>query len=297
MSIFTGCATAMVTPFSDGNVDFEALGTLIDFQLKNEIDALVMCGTTGEASTMTFDERMSVIDFTVKRVNGRVPVIAGTGGNNTAEVIRASKAAQELHTDALLIVTPYYNKTSQTGLLVHYNAVADEVNIPIIAYNVPNRTGLNIQPATMQKMLEHRNIVGIKEASGDIGQIVELASRCPDCEIYCGNDDHVIPVMSIGGMGVISTISNVIPRDMHDMCTAYLEGDIVRAKNLQFKIHPIWRAAFSDVNPIPIKAMLSILGYCEQELRLPLLPPSAETIEMLERIIDEYEIAPSEQRV
>lgn len=288
MSIFTGCATAMITPFKNGDVDYDALGKLIDFQLENAIDALVMCGTTGEASTMSFDERMGVIEFAVKRVHGRVPVIAGTGGNNTSEVIRASKEAERLGANALLIVTPYYNKTSQAGLIAHYNAVADAVNIPIIVYNIPGRTGLNVKPETMKRLLEHKNIVGVKEASANIEQITHLAALCPDCDIYCGNDDHVVPLMSLGGKGVISTVANIVPRDMRDMCHAFFAGDIARARELQFKIRPIWRAAFSDVNPIPIKTMMHMLGCCEQDLRLPLVPPSDSVRAELHAALSEY---------
>lgn len=290
MSIFYGCATAMITPFSGGKVDFDAFGKLIDFQISEKTDALVICGTTGEASTMSFDEKMNVIEFAVKRAAKRVPIIAGTGGNNTADVIKTSVAAQKLGADALLIVTPYYNKTTQSGLIAHYNAVADAVDIPIIAYNVPGRTGVNILPATMKKLCEHKNIVAIKEASGNIEQIVTLASMCPECDIYSGNDDHVLPVLSVGGKGVISTVSNILPNAMHMLCDEFLKGNIEGAREYQFKLLPMCKAAFCEVNPIPIKTMLSVCGMCDGELRLPLIPPSKENLEYMKKIMKEYDL-------
>jgi len=288
MSIYTGCASALVTPFNADGIDFEAYGRLIDYQIENHVDALCVTATTGEGSTMTPEEKRSVIAFAVERAAGRVPVIAGTGGNNTKKVIEESLAAEALGVDGLLIVTPYYNKASQSGLIAHYNAIADAVHTPIIVYNVPGRTGLNLLPATMKEIFKHENIVGIKEASGNIEQIVNLAAMCPGLDIYSGNDDHVLPLLALGGKGVISTVGNVIPRDMHDMCASFFAGDVKKAQELQFKILPVWKAAFCEVNPIPIKTMVSMMGIGNGELRLPLTPPAAENRAFIEKVMREY---------
>ncbi|MCL2695453.1 MAG: 4-hydroxy-tetrahydrodipicolinate synthase [Clostridiales bacterium] len=285
MSIFTGAGTAIVTPFSDGAVDYPALSRLIERQLEAGTDAIVVCGTTGEASTLTGAEKRDVTAFAVKAVAGRVPVIAGSGGNNTAAVIEASLAAQDAGADALLIVTPYYNKTTQRGLIAHYAAVAERVSIPIIVYNVPSRTGLNVAPATMRELLKLPNIVGIKEASGNIEQIVGVAALCPDCDLYAGNDDHVVPMLAVGAKGVISTIGNIVPQEMHDMCAAFFAGDIEKAKQIQFELLPLWRAAFCEVNPIPTKAMMEMLGLCGGELRLPLVSAAQENMERFAQVL------------
>ncbi|MCL2670587.1 MAG: 4-hydroxy-tetrahydrodipicolinate synthase [Clostridiales bacterium] len=290
MSIFQGCGTAIVTPFRNGEVDFNALGRLIDFQIAEGIDAIVACGSTGEGATLSPAEKKAVIAFMVQCAAGRVPVIAGTGGNDTAAVIAQSIAAQNAGADALLVVTPYYNKTSQRGLVAHYAAVAATVTIPIIIYNVPSRTGLNVLPATMRELMQIPNVVGTKEASGNIEQIVNLAALCPDCELYAGNDDHVLPILSVGGKGVISTVSNLIPRDMHQLCTAFFAGDIEKARALQFKILPIWKAAFSDVNPIPLKAMMEMAGHCTGELRLPLIPADAANMAKIKAALQNYDL-------
>lgn len=288
MPVFQGSATAIITPFTKDGIDFPAFSGLIKRQLDAKQDAIVVCGTTGEASTMSTQEKQAAIAFVVKEVNGRIPVIAGTGGNNTASVISDSVAAQALGADALLVVTPYYNKATQAGLVLHYTAIADAVDIPIIVYNVPGRTGLNLLPATMQTLMRHKNIVGIKEASGNIEQIVNLAALCPDCDIYSGNDDHVLPVLSVGGKGVITTVGNVIPKDMRDLCAAFFAGDIAGARALQFKILPIWKAAFCEVNPIPIKTMCAMLGWCEDSLRLPMCPPSDASRAQIETALKNY---------
>lgn len=280
----------MITPFKNGEIDFDAFGALIDFQINEHTDALIICGTTGEASTMSFDEKMSAVEFAVKRTAGRIPVIAGTGGNNTKEVIRTSQEAQKLGVQALLVVTPYYNKTTQAGLIAHYNAVADSVDIPVIVYNVPGRTGVNILPATMKKLCEHKNIAAIKEASGNIEQITALAASCPECDIYSGNDDHVLPVLALGGKGVISTVSNILPYDMHKLCESYFEGDTEKARELQFKLLPMCKAAFCEVNPIPIKTMLSLCGMCDGELRLPLIPPQEDSLAFMKKTMKEYNL-------
>ena len=288
MAVFQGSGVAIVTPFRDGNVDYDAYGRLIDRQLAGKTDAIVCCATTGEAPALSREEKRDIIRFTVDRVAGRVPVVASTGGNNTSHVIEESKTAEAIGVSGLLVVTPYYNKTSQEGLVQHYRAVADSVHTPIIVYNVPSRTGLNVQPATMKRMLEHPNIVGTKEASGNIEQIVNLAALCPDCELYSGNDDHILPILSVGGKGVISTVANVLPEMPHDLCAAFFAGDIGKARELQFKLLPLWKAAFCDVNPIPAKAMLGRMGLCRPDVRLPLVAPSEQNMELIEETLKVY---------
>ena len=290
MSIFQGSGVAIVTPFQKGSVDFTAFTRLIELQIASGTDAIVCCATTGESPTLSLDERLAIIQFVVERVDKRVPVIASTGGNNTASVIEQSKAAEAIGVDGLLIVTPYYNKTTQDGLVAHYNAIADSVDTPIIVYNVPSRTGLNILPATMARMLKHENIVGTKEASGNIEQIVNLAALCPNCDIYSGNDDHVLPLLSIGGKGVISTIANVMPDAMHALCESFFKGDIARARAIQFEMIPLWKAAFCEVNPIPIKAMMGMMRLCEPDVRLPLVPPSRESMRLIEETLRAYRL-------
>ncbi len=290
MSIFTGSAVAIITPFKNDYIDFEAFARLIDFQLENHTDAIVVCGTTGEASTMTKEEKESAINFVVERTNHRVPVIAGTGGNNTREVIENSKMAEKLGADALLIVTPYYNKTTQAGLIAHYNAIADSVNTPIIVYNVPSRTSVNLLPQTMKEIFKHKNIVAIKEASGRIGQVAELAALCPECDIYSGNDDQVVPIMSLGGRGVISTIANIIPNEMHNMCSAFLNGDVETARRIQLNIIPVFKAAFIEVSPMPIKAMMNLCGFDIGQPRLPLTVPTDSSIEFIKSTINSCEL-------
>ncbi|NLB61232.1 MAG: 4-hydroxy-tetrahydrodipicolinate synthase [Clostridiales bacterium] len=290
MSIFLGSGVALVTPFKAGKIDFEAIGKLIDFHIENQTDAIIMCGTTGESATLSFDEKISLFKFAVEHAKGRIPIIAGTGGNNTAEVIRLSKAAQDTGVNGLLIVTPYYNKTTQQGLVAHFKAVADAVSIPIITYNVPSRTGLNILPQTMKEIAKHKNIVATKEASGNIEQIVALAALCPELDIYSGNDDHVLPVLSVGGKGVISTVANIIPADMHNVCQEYFNGNIEKSREIQFKMLPICRAAFAEVNPIPIKYMLALAGKVSEEYRLPLIPPADETKALIKGALKDYGI-------
>ncbi len=290
MSIFRGSGVAIVTPFQNGSVDFTAFTRLIELQIANRTDAIICAATTGESSTLSTDERLSVIQFVVERVNGRVPVIASTGGNNTEEVINNSKSAEAIGVDGLLVVTPYYNKTTQAGLLRHYFTVADAVETPIIVYNVPSRTGLNVLPQTMAELCTHENIVGTKEASGNIEQIVNIAALCPQCDIYSGNDDHVLPVLSIGGKGVISTIANIVPGEMHALCEAFFKGDIQLARQLQLQLIPIWKAAFCEVNPIPLKAMMGLMQLCEPDVRLPLVPPSTASMRLIEETLKGYEL-------
>ncbi|MEG1523512.1 MAG: 4-hydroxy-tetrahydrodipicolinate synthase [Clostridia bacterium] len=290
MSIFQGSGVAIITPFQNGAIDFTAFTRLIELQIASGTDAIVCCATTGEAPTLSIDEKLSIIQFIVERVNGRIPVIASTGGNNTQVVIENSKSAEAIGVDGLLVVTPYYNKTTQDGLVAHYMAVADSVELPIIVYNVPSRTGLNILPATMARILKHENIVGTKEASGNIEQIVNLAALCPDCDIYSGNDDHVLPVLSIGGKGVISTIANIMPDAMHTLCDAFFKGNIKLAREIQMQLIPLWKAAFCEVNPIPVKAMMSLMQLCEPDIRLPLVSPSPASMRLIEDTLKAYQL-------
>lgn len=283
MSIFTGSAVALITPFHDGAVDYKALTNLVELQIASGTDAIVALGTTGEAATLTPDEREEVTRFVVERVGNRIPVIVGTGSNNTEDAIQKSRFAEAVGADGLLIVTPFYNKTTQEGLLAHYSSIAEQVRLPIIMYNVPSRTGLNLLPETVNKLVRScENIVGIKEASGNIEQIVKLAALCPECDIYSGNDDQVVPILSIGGKGVISTVANIIPEVMHLMCKAYFDGDTEEAKRLQLALLPLQQAAFCEVNPIPIKTMMGLLKLCDPEVRLPLVKPSIEHFELME---------------
>lgn len=290
MSIFKGSGVAIVTPFQNGQVDYTAFTRIIELQIASGTDAIICCATTGEAPTLSTDEKLSITQFVVERVNGRVPVVASTGGNNTSAVIENSKAAEAIGVDGLLIVTPYYNKTTQEGLIKHYLTVADSVDTPILIYNVPSRTGLNVLPTTMAKILEHKNIVGTKEASGNIEQIVNLAALCPKCDIYSGNDDHILPLLSIGAKGVISTVANVVPETVHALCDAFFKGDLQRAREIQFQIIPLWKAAFCEVNPIPIKAMMGLMQLCEPDVRLPLVAPSPASMRLITDTLKMYRL-------
>lgn len=285
--LFTGCGTAIATPFTENGVNLEEFKKLVEFQIKEGVDAIIVCGTTGEASTMTEDEKIATIKCAVETSNDRVPIIAGTGGNNTFSAIKMSKIAEELGVDGLLVVTPYYNKTTQTGLIEHYKAIAKEVSLPIIVYNVPSRTGLNILPTTCLELSKIENIVAIKEASGNLSQVAEIANLCGDnLTIYSGNDDQILPVLSLGGKGVISVLSNIKPKLTHDMVELFLQGKINEAKELQLKSIPLIKALFSEVNPIPIKKALNIVGYNFGIPRLPLVPMSEKGKEKLKEEIN-----------
>lgn len=280
--IFKGMATALVTPMTADGVDYEALGRLIDFQLENGINALVSVGTTGESATLTPQERKDVISFTIDRVAGRVPVIAGTGTNNTAHAIDFSVSADKAGADALLVVTPYYNKATQKGLIAHFTAIADQVTKPIILYNVPSRTGCNLLPATVAELAKHPNIAAIKEASGNMSQVVDLIARCgEDITVYSGEDGLTVPILSMGGMGTISVLSNVVPKEAVAMTDAFFAGRIQEAAQWQCKLLPLIDCLFSEVNPIPAKAALSAMGFGEEHLRLPLTPMEPENREKL----------------
>ena len=272
-TIFTGMATALVTPMTANGVDYDAFGRFIDFQLENGINALVAVGTTGESATLLPHEQKEVIRFVVERVAGRVPVIAGAGTNNTQHVLEYAKAACEVGADALLVVTPYYNKATQTGLIAHFTAVADAASKPVILYNVPGRTGCNLLPDTVAKLAEHPNIVAIKEASGNMAQVVELIAKCGDkLDIYSGEDALTVPMMSMGAAGTISVLSNVVPQEAVAMTDAALRGDYLVAAEWQCKLLPLVNALFSQVNPIPAKAAVAAMGFGEEYLRLPLTP-------------------------
>jgi 4-hydroxy-tetrahydrodipicolinate synthase len=272
-TIYKGMASALVTPMTPNGVDYEALGRFIDFQIENGINALVSVGTTGESATLEPAEQKEVIRFTVERAAGRVPVIAGTGTNNTGHVIANTKAACEAGADAVLVVTPYYNKATQNGLIAHFTAVADASAVPVVLYNVPGRTGCNLLPKTVAKLAEHPNIVAIKEATGNMAQMVELMSLCGDkIDVYCGEDALTVPMLAMGAAGTISVLSNVVPKEAVAMTDAFFAGDIQEAARLQCKLLPLINALFSEVNPIPAKAAVSAMGYGEEFLRMPLTP-------------------------
>lgn len=273
MSIFTGAGVALVTPFKeDLSVDYDQLEKFIDFQIDNGTDSIVICGTSGEASTMSHDEQIEVVSACVSHVNGRVPVIAGAGANCTDEALNLAKRSEKAGADGLLVVTPYYNKATQKGLEEYYATVGNSVDIPIIMYNVPGRTGTNIQPATAVKIAKSvDNIVAIKEASGDIGQVATLAALADGClDIYSGNDDQVVPLLALGGKGVISVLSNVAPRETHDMVMKFLEGDVKGSLDIQLKYMDVIHNLFSEVNPIPAKRAVAEMGYCKNIVRRPL---------------------------
>ena len=290
MSIFTGAGVAIITPFNeDGSINFEEFGKIIEDQIAGHTDAIIVCGTTGESSTMDDDEHLATIKYCVEKVAGRIPVIAGTGSNCTRESINLSKKAEEIGVDGLLCVTPYYNKATQAGLYEYYKAISDAVNIPIIMYNVPSRTGTNILPETAVKIAkEVKNVVAIKEASGNISQVAKLAALADGCiDIYSGNDDQVLPILSLGG---ISVWSNVAPKQVHDTVQSFMDGDIAKATKMQLEAIDLIGALFSEVNPIPVKAAMSILGYKAGPMRAPLTECSDEHKEGLKKAMKEYGI-------
>ncbi len=281
-TVFTGAATAIVTPLTKDGIDYEQFARLIDWQIEEGIDAIVAVGTTGEGSTLTDAEHKEAIRFCVERVAGRVPVIAGTGSNDTAYAIDLTRYACEVGADAMLLVTPYYNKATQRGLIESFRAIADASSKPCILYNVPSRTGCNLTPASAAVLAEHPNIVAIKEASGNISQIAELARLVGDkMDIYSGNDDQIVPILSLGGKGVISVLSNIMPKQTSLMCKMFLDGDVASARELQLRLLPLIDALFSEVNPIPVKAAVSAMGYCENYVRLPLTTMDEEKEKVL----------------
>ena len=288
--IFTGSGVAIVTPMnSDGSVNYDEYGKIIDFQIENGTDAIIACGTTGESAAMDAKEHCEVIEYTVKRVNKRIPVIAGTGSNDTAFAATLSKEAQELGADALLSVTPYYNKTSQSGLIRHYNYIADRVDIPIILYNVPSRTGCNIKPETYAELCKHPNIKATKEANGDTSALVRTMALCGDnLDVYSGEDSQAFTIAAMGGLGVISVFANICPRECHDMMQKALDGDFKGSFEMQKKYIALMDALFSDVNPIPVKAAMNLLGWNCGECRLPLAPMSDAGLEALKKCMQSY---------
>lgn len=293
MAIFKGAGVAIVTPmYADGKVNYEQFGKLIEFQIKNGTDAIIVCGTTGEASTLTHEEHLDVIRYCVKAVNGRIPVIAGTGSNCTETAIYLSGEAQKAGVDGLLLVSPYYNKATQNGLYAHFKAVADSVKLPIILYNVPSRTGCNILPETIVRLCRDvENIVGVKEASGNISQIAHLAAIAKGCvDIYSGNDDQIVPIMSLGGLGVISVLSNVAPAQTHEICQKYLDGDVKESCRLQLEALDLCNALFCEVNPIPVKKALNLMGMEAGSLRMPLCEMEPANAARLEKAMKEYGI-------
>lgn len=276
-TVFSGVCTALITPFRDGKIDFEALAGLIEFQIGGGVDALLINGTTGESATLTDAEKREMISFAVSEVGGRVPVIAGTGSNDTKKAVELSKFACDVGADACLAVTPYYNKASEVGLIKHYEAIADATKIPIILYNVPSRTGVNIPLSAYERLSEHKNIVAVKEANSSVTDFARLSARCgKNLDLYSGNDDLILPSLSLGGKGVISVISNILPKQTGDICRLWFGGKIKEATELQLKLLPLINAIFCEVNPIPIKALLSHLGFCKEEYRLPLCPMDSD---------------------
>ena len=271
--IFEGMATALITPLTENGIDYEAFGKLIDWQIEEGINALVICGTTGEASTLSDEEHRDTIRFAVERANRRVPIIAGTGSNNTEYAIDLTRFACEVGVDGVLVVTPYYNKATQNGLIKMFTSIADASTVPVILYDVPSRTGTAIEPKTVAVLAEHPNIVGIKAASGNISKIAETIHLCGDkITVYSGNDDQVIPIMALGGKGCISVLSNVLPKESVAMCQKFFQGDVKAAAKMQLDYLPLINALFSEVNPIPVKAAMAKMGFCEDYLRMPLTP-------------------------
>ncbi len=289
--VFSGSGAAIITPFTSDTVDYEALRRLLDFQLSSGTDAIIVCGTTGEAATMSYVERMRTIETVVRYVDRRVPVIAGTGANNTETAITLSKDAALAGVDGILVVTPFYNKATQRGLVRHYTAIADAVDLPMILYNVPSRTGVKCTAETYAALSAHPNITGLKEASGDFALIQKTRELCPeDFYIWSGNDDETAPIMLLGGVGVISVAANVVPREMHELTAACLSGDFVSAGKLQLKLRKLCEALFWEVNPIPVKTALSRMGYCREILRLPLCEMEEENRGRLEQVLTEYRL-------
>ena len=289
--IFKGCGTAIATPFNDTGVNFEEFAKLLEEQVEQGIDSIIVCGTTGESSTMTEEKKKQTIKFAVDTINKRVPIIAGTGGNNTKSVIEMSKYAETIGADGLLIVTPYYNKTTQNGLIQHYKIIAENTSLPIILYNVPGRTGLNIEPNTCKELSKIENIVAIKEASGNLSQVAKIAALCKDnLNIYSGNDDQILPVLSLGGLGVISVLSNIEPKFTHQMVYNYFKGDTKKATEMQLKCLDLVNNLFSEVNPIPVKAALNMYGYEFGIPRLPLVEMAEDKKEKLKISIQEFKL-------
>ncbi|NZA37301.1 4-hydroxy-tetrahydrodipicolinate synthase [Eubacterium callanderi] len=288
-TIFTGSCVALVTPFRDNKIDFDRFRELIDWHIENGTDAILVAGTTGETSTLTDQEHLDLLRVAGEHIAGRVPYIAGTGSNDTAYSIMLSKYAEEQGADAVLVINPYYNKSTQKGIYVHIKAIADAIKVPIIVYNVPSRTGANISVSTMQKLAEIPNVQAVKEASGDISQITEIARTCGDkLDVYSGNDDQTLPILSVGGKGIISVSANIIPKDMHDLVSAFMDGDVDKARKMQFDTNLINLAMFYETNPIPVKTAMRLLGTDTGEMRLPLVEMEEANEARLVEALKEY---------
>ena len=289
MARFRGCGVAITTPMDEFKIiDYDTLEKHIEFLIENDVDAILPCGTTGESATLSFEEKLEVTRFVVEQVAGRVPVIGGSGVNSTSKTIELSREMEKIGVDGLLIVTPYYNKTTQKGLYHHYKDIADAVSIPIILYNVPSRTGLNLLPDTVLELSKIDNITGIKEASGDISQIIEIARLCPDIDLYSGNDDQILPILSLGGVGVISSVGNIIPRDVHDLVYSFFERDVAKSRELQLDMIPLINAIFIEVNPIPVKKALEFMGFGESYTRPPLYEMEYQNVDKLKKEMKAY---------
>lgn len=285
---FTGSGVAIVTPFDGLKVDYDALGELIEMHIANKTDAIIICGTSGEASTMPNDEHISVIEYTVKKAAGRVPVIAGTGANDTPHAVYLTKEAERVGADAVLSVTPYYNKANTRGLIEHFRAIAQCCSLPVILYNVPSRTGMNFSIPVLKELAKIDNIVAIKEASGNISYVAKIAAEVPELYIYSGNDDMIVPIMSLGGKGVISVVANILPEQTHDICQKYLDGDVAGSLKLQLEMLDVINNLFIEVNPVPVKCAMKELGYRVGNLRLPLAPMEESNLEKLKKAMSDY---------
>lgn len=285
---FTGSGVAIVTPFDGNTTNYDELGNLIEYHIANKTDAIIICGTTGEASTMPDAEHLEAIRFTVEKAAGRIPVIAGTGSNDTHHAIELTKKAEEFGADGILSVTPYYNKTTQKGLIAHFSAIANSVKIPIILYNVPSRTGMNFEISTLQELAKVPNIVAIKEASGNIAYMAKVAAQVPELYIYSGNDDMIVPTLSLGGKGVISVVANILPQETHNICEYYMNGDTAKSRDLQLKMLDLINSLFVEVNPVPIKTAMNLLGFKTGNLRMPLVDMTDANLEKLKKSLLDF---------
>ncbi|MCI9086489.1 MAG: 4-hydroxy-tetrahydrodipicolinate synthase [Clostridia bacterium] len=285
---FTGSGVAIVTPFDGLKTNYDELGRLIEYHISNKTDSIIICGTTGEASTMPDAEHLAAIEYTVKKVNKRIPVIAGTGSNDTAHAIELTKKAEELGADGILSVTPYYNKTTQKGLVQHFTAIAESVKIPVILYNVPSRTGMSFSIDTLKKLAKVENIAAVKEASGNISYMAKVAAEVPELYIYSGNDDMIVPTLSLGGKGVISVVANILPEETHNICEYYFNGEVEKSRDLQLKMLDLINSLFIEVNPVPIKTAMNLLGFNAGNLRMPLVEMDSANLETLKKSMTDF---------
>ena len=287
--MFTGSIVALVTPFKDGKVDEDKLAKLVEFHIEKGTNGIVPCGTTGESATLSHEEHQRVIEVTIKSARGRIPVIAGTGSNNTEEALRLTRFAREAGADAVLMITPYYNKPTQKGLYLHFKKVAEEVDVPIILYNIASRTGVNLEPETLARLAEIKNIVGIKEASGSLDQVSRMLSLCGDkITLLAGDDSLALPILAVGGKGVISVLANILPAEMSTLVKEYLRGNVNKAREIHYRLYPLMKVLFIETNPIPIKTSMAMMGMIEEELRLPMAPMEEGNRNRLEKVMQEY---------